>query len=69
MSESQRSVALPVALSGSLLILSIGLAAAVEVPRPDWVLLSVGAALFLLTVVPLAGSRRAGHRREGGGSR
>jgi hypothetical protein len=57
------------ALSGSLLILCIGLAAAVEVPRPDWVLLSVGAALFLLTAIPLAVSRRAGHRGEGGGSR
>lgn len=53
------------ALSGSLLILSIGPAAAVEVPRPDWVLLIVGAALFVLTVIPLAVSRRPGYRRAG----
>ena len=56
-------------MSGSLLIVSIGLAAAVEAPRPDWVLLIVGAALFVVTVIPLARGRGASHGHEGGRSR
>lgn len=69
MSDLQRSLALATAMSGSLLIVSIGLAAAVEAPRPDWVLLIVGAALFVVTVIPLARGRRASHGHEGGRSR
>jgi hypothetical protein len=67
MSELVRSVSLAVATAASLLIVVMGLAAAVETDDPDWELLVLGLVAFTATVLPLLfgrGRDRASSRRR-----
>lgn len=66
MSESLRAVAIATAAAVGLLVVVIGLAAAVEAREADWGLLVAGVLIFLGTLVPLlVGGRRRRRRRLG----
>jgi hypothetical protein len=57
MAELLRSLGLPVALTVSLTVIAMGLAAVVETDDPDWALLVIGVVLLVVTVPPLLLSR------------
>ncbi|NMO90927.1 hypothetical protein [Actinomycetospora sp. TBRC 11914] len=53
MPEIVRTLGLLTALPGSLVVLAMGLARATQASPPNWILLIIGGALFVLSVPPL----------------